>query len=95
MTYIICKKLEILHLLLYNVSINHNEQKVNNNFLKGVIKVKNVDIRTKAKEKNVCLWEIATELGLSDANFSRKLRVEFSSEEKENIFGIIEKLAKK
>ena len=57
--------------------------------------MKNLDIRAKSKEKNVCLWEIATELGLSDANFSRKLRVEFSSEEKEKILGIIEKLAKK
>jgi len=54
----------------------------------------NQDIRTKAVECKVKLWQIASKLGLNDGNFSRKLRHELPQEEKEKIFAIIEKLAK-
>lgn len=54
----------------------------------------NIDIKTKAKENNVFLWQIAYELGVTDSTFSKKLRVELSPEEKEKIFAIIENLSK-
>ena len=41
----------------------------------------NSEIRMKAKEKNVKLWEIADGIGMTDSNFSRKLRKELSEEE--------------
>ena len=53
----------------------------------------NSDIRTKAKEKRVYLWEIAEKLEISEPTITRKLRRELSCEEKEQIFAIIEEIA--
>lgn len=53
----------------------------------------NKDIRTAAKEAGVFLWQIAAMYGISDGNFSRKLRRELPMEEKKRILGIIETLA--
>lgn len=53
----------------------------------------NKDIRAAAKEAGVFLWQIAAMYGISDGNFSRKLRREFTAEEKERILGIIDALA--
>ena len=36
----------------------------------------NNEIKSRAKEKGVRLWEIADEIGLIDSSFSRKLRRE-------------------
>lgn len=55
--------------------------------------MKNKEIKEKAFKKNVRLWEIAQELGITDSYFSRKLRKEFSQAEKEKIFRIIDDLA--
>lgn len=55
--------------------------------------MKNLDIREKAQENKVKLWEIAQELNINDGNFSRKLRKELSSEEKQTIFKLINKLS--
>lgn len=55
---------------------------------------KNNDIKQKAKEKGVYLWEIADKLGIIDCNFSRKLRVELPQEQKQAIFNIIDEIAK-
>lgn len=55
---------------------------------------RNQDVKEKAAESNVFLWEIAKEMGITDSTFSRKLRREFSKEEKEIIFSIIEKVRK-
>lgn len=52
----------------------------------------NTDIREKAKANNVLLWQIAKELNITDATFSRKLRVELSKDEKTKIFSIIDSL---
>ena len=49
----------------------------------------NIEIRRKAKENGVHLWRIADALGITDGNFSRKLRKELSEAEKEQIFKII------
>lgn len=52
----------------------------------------NVDIREKAEKSNVKLWQIADYLGITDGNFSRKLRKELPEEEKQKIFTIIKEL---
>ena len=54
----------------------------------------NSDIKIKAKENGVHLWRIADALGITDGNFSRKLRKELSEAEKEQIFKIIDDLKK-
>ncbi len=56
--------------------------------------MKNLDVRQKAKESKIHLWQIADSLGIDDSNFSKKLRKELSAEEKENIFKIIDELKK-
>lgn len=56
--------------------------------------MKNQDIRVKAKEKKVRLWQIADKLNINDGNFSRLLRHQLSKEKKEQIFKIIDELAK-
>lgn len=64
------------------------------NFMKGLEKMTaNNEIKVKAKEKGVCLWEIADKIGLIDSSFSRKLRKELSSTEKQRIFKIIDDIA--
>lgn len=52
----------------------------------------NLDIRNEAKAAKVKLWQIADALGIVDTTFSRKLRKEFSPEEKTKIRGIISNL---
>lgn len=68
---------------------------VNNNFYKGGENMSkaNIDIREKAKSKNILFWQIAYKLGITDGNFSRKLRKELSAEEKTKIFAIIDELS--
>lgn len=56
--------------------------------------MKNLEIRQKAKEKGVLLWEVADTLKISEATMTRKLRKELTPKEKSQIFEIIEKLAK-
>ena len=51
--------------------------------------MKNLDIRTESANAGVKLWQIAERLGMTDGNFSRKLRHELSSEEKAKIKAII------
>lgn len=53
----------------------------------------NKEIRARATEKGVCLWEIADKIGLWDSSFSRKLRKELSDSEKQAIFKIIDEIA--
>lgn len=54
----------------------------------------NLEIRQKAKEKGVLLWEVADALKISEATMTRKLRKELPPEEKSQLLNIIEKLAK-
>lgn len=53
----------------------------------------NKDIKTRAKEKGVFLWELADHLNISEPTMSRKLRHELPQAEKERIFSIIEEIA--
>lgn len=56
--------------------------------------IANADIRKVAKDNGIKLWQIAKKLGISDGNFSRKLRDELSEGEKDRILTIIAELAK-
>lgn len=57
--------------------------------------MKNLDIRQAATTAGVRLWEVAVDYGCNDGNFSRKLRQELPVDEKEKIFAIIDRLAKR
>ena len=54
----------------------------------------NLEIRTAAKKAGVFLWEVAAAYGITDGNFSRKLRKELPVDEKEKILVIIDRIAK-
>lgn len=54
----------------------------------------NAEIRNLAKEKRVRLWQIAERFGMTDNSFSRKLRHEFSAEEKSKALLFIEQISK-
>lgn len=56
--------------------------------------MKNIDIREAIKNANINYWQVAEKIGITDGNFSRKLRNELSEQEKKPIFEAIEKLAK-
>lgn len=53
----------------------------------------NNDVRLYAKGKDVRLYEIAKVLGVCDMTLSRKLRYELSEPDKEQLRGIIDKIA--
>ena len=55
----------------------------------------NMDIRHRAAERGVKLWQIAEKLGINDGNFSRKLRKELSDTERQHIFSFIDEIAAK
>lgn len=54
----------------------------------------NLDIRRAIAEAKLRYWQVADAYGLTDGNFSRKLRRELPAAEKEQIFAIIEQLSK-
>ncbi len=56
------------------------------------MKIANNDIRTRAKEAGVRHWQIAEKFHINEGEFSRKLRRELPTEEKEKIFRIIDEL---
>lgn len=53
---------------------------------------KNKEIREAAQKAGVKLWQLAEALGMADYNFSRKLRKEFTPEEKAKALNAIERL---
>ena len=55
----------------------------------------NNEIRAKAKEKSVKLWQIADALKISEPTITRKLRHELSEEEKQKILALIDEIAEK
>lgn len=55
--------------------------------------MKNQDIRKEIKAAGLYFWQIAEALGINDGNFSRRLRREFSEQEKTNIRAIIAELS--
>lgn len=55
----------------------------------------NLDIRSKATEAGVKLWQIAAGLGVNDVTFTKRLRFELSTEEKHRIFALIDEISKR
>lgn len=55
--------------------------------------MKNERIRAAAKETGVRLWEIAERVGITDSNFSRKLRRELPDTEQDRLLAIIDAIA--
>ncbi len=55
--------------------------------------VANTDIRNAAKAAGVCLWQVAEKMGISDGNFSRKLRRELPAAERDKVLSIIVELS--
>lgn len=53
----------------------------------------NVDIRAAVKAAGLFLWQVAERYGITDSNFSRKLRKELPPQERERVMEIIEQLA--
>lgn len=53
----------------------------------------NTDIRARAKEQGVKLYEVAAYLGKSQAYITRKLYFELDQAEKEELFTIIDEVA--
>ena len=54
--------------------------------------MKNQDIRMALKRKGLCLWQLADQLGISEATMTRKLRKELSNDEKQKLHEIIDKM---
>ena len=55
-------------------------------------KLSNSDVRTKARENGVRLWEIADKLGISEPTITRKLRHELPADEKQRILAVIDEI---
>lgn len=55
--------------------------------------MKNLEIREEAAKRNVKLWQIVDKIGITDSHFSRRLRKEFSTDEKAKILSIINELS--
>ncbi|MCM1276738.1 MAG: hypothetical protein NC299_15495 [Lachnospiraceae bacterium] len=56
---------------------------------------KNIDVRSKARENNVYLYEIAEMLGVSEQTFIRRLRHELADVQKSEIYAAIEMIAER
>lgn len=54
--------------------------------------MRNEQIRNAIKTSGVKMWEVAEKLSISDGNFSRKFRKEFSEKEKGQIYTIINEI---
>ena len=53
----------------------------------------NSDIRRKARESGVYLWEVAHQLGITDFTLSRHLRYELPPEQKLEVYKAIDAVA--
>lgn len=49
----------------------------------------NQEIKAEAVKAGIKLWQIAEAIGLSDSNFSRKLRHELPEDDKQRILSVI------
>lgn len=54
--------------------------------------MKNLRVRQAAAQARIKLWEVAEELGITDATFSRKLRRELTEKEEQHILEIIKRI---
>lgn len=53
----------------------------------------NQDIRSAAKNNQVCLWEIAEKLNISEPTITRRFRRELPADEKQRVLTIIDEIA--
>lgn len=53
----------------------------------------NKDFRTYAKEKGVCLWQVAQALGISEPTMTRRMRRELSQQDKRAMRDMVDALA--
>ncbi len=53
----------------------------------------NAQIRAAAKDAGVYLWEVAEKYGVTDASFSRILRRELPTQERDKVLTIIKELS--
>lgn len=61
--------------------------------LRGVIFVKNVEIRSAYMLAGIKQWQLAEAMGISETHLSRKMRKELPQEEKKNILELIDRMA--
>lgn len=57
--------------------------------------MENIEIRHEAEKNGLKLWEVAEALGITDSTFSRKLRRELPSEQRDHILRMIGKIAER
>ena len=55
--------------------------------------MRNLEIRQKAKERGVLLWQHAEGFGVTDSTFSRQLRREFPEEKRKRALELIDQIA--
>lgn len=55
----------------------------------------NSDIRAAAQASGVKLWMVAAEIGVSDATLTRRMRFELRADEKRQLMGAINKIARR
>ena len=53
------------------------------------------EVRQYILDNGILLWKVADKLGMSDGNFSRKLRHNFSKEDYNKIVSAVDELSKK
>lgn len=58
------------------------------------MKIENIEIRDALKANNVKYWWLAHKFGITDQTLSRRLRIEFSPEDKTLALAYIKELAK-
>ena len=54
----------------------------------------NLEVKKKCKDSNVPLWRVADKMGISDTTLSKRMCKSFSPRKKQEIFAIIDELAK-
>lgn len=69
------------------LSISNNIERL------GFMTNANTEIKSRAKQRGVFMYELAEKIGMIDTAFSRKLRRELPAAEKERIFSLIDEIA--
>ena len=60
--------------------------------MKGAVAVNNESIREEMQKNGVAQWQVADELGISEGTLSRKMRYEFTPEDKRRVLNAIAKV---
>ena len=53
----------------------------------------NITVRKAARAAGVPMWRVAMEMGISEPTMTRRLRIQFTSEQEAEILSIIERLS--